>query len=70
MEDFIGTGTFLPEEVSNVWQAPNHYKQRSGTDWAIMQMEFFAEDVHITVIPNFSLPSAERSTLSCLTVCG
>ena len=31
-------------------------------------MEFFAEDEPITIIPNFSLPGAERSTLSCFAV--
>ena len=31
-------------------------------------MEFFAEDEPITIIPNFSLPAAERSTLSSFAV--
>jgi len=31
------------------------------------EMEFFAEDTSISVVPNFSLSAADRSTLSCLT---
>lgn len=31
-------------------------------------MEFFAEDELVSIVPNFSLAMADRSTLTCLTV--
>jgi hypothetical protein len=33
-----------------------------------VQLEFFAEDEIITIVPNFSLPTFSRSTLSCIGV--
>ena len=34
----------------------------------VMQLEFFAEDELITIVPNFSLPTHGRSTLRCIGV--
>ena len=49
----LATSCVLTEDDADAW---------------LTQMEFFSEDVPITIIPNFSLPSAERSTLTCLSV--
>ena len=32
------------------------------------EMEYFAEDELVTIVPNFSLPAAANSTLSCFAV--
>ena len=34
----------------------------------VMQLEFFAEDELITIVPNFSLPTHGRNTLRCIGV--
>ena len=34
------------------------------------EMEFFAEDELVTIVPTFSLPAAANSTLTCFAVGG